>query len=172
MYMVNIMCNYKYMCYCAVLMKRLNEKQTEQLQIDWRTGQYTTRSLGDKWKVSPSTVINKCKGIAKDLKPVLTKHVELNRELANLNPHEALTVVQDADLLAKKLNYIAESAIENAKESMAFPCFDQNDFNKRADTLLKTKDAIVDKSADTAVQVNIGIEKMSREDLTRIAKGG
>lgn len=53
-----------------------------------------------------------------------------------------------------RLVWLSGAQMENAVQSMEAPCFSQQDFKSRAETLSKVKEFLVGKSPDTAIQIN------------------
>lgn len=73
--------------------------------------------------------------------------------------------------------FFNNSAIRNVKEAMDLECGSQFEFKARAETILKGREAVLGKTADTAIQINnnitgkISADEMTDDQLAAIAAG-
>ena len=58
------------------------------------------------------------------------------------------------DERTKHTMFFNNSAIRNVKEAMDLECGSQFEFKARAETILKGREAVLGKTADTAIQIN------------------
>ena len=66
-----------------------------------------------------------------------------------------VTVIEKTvETQVQRLEWLNASALRNAREAMETACVEQKDFLMRASTLGKTKEVLVGKDAEVAVQVN------------------
>ena len=126
--------------------------------------------LADKYGVSKGFVNKNCKGVERDAKELVTLGARYHHELAKFDDRFVTEIQKAVIMQACKLNYLTDMAMINAEESMKMKCDEQVDFKHRADTLLKTKEMIVGKSPETAIQVNNGPSISSVSEFKEIAQ--
>ena len=114
--------------------------------------------ITEKTKISKSSLSKKSNadGWSKETaKPALIqKAVDVLMAKETLN--ETAISVHD-ELVDERVNHTKlfnSVAIQNMKEAMSVPCENQNDFKARADTILKSKETVLGKTPDTAIQIN------------------
>ena len=133
----------------------IDPKITEAIVIDWRVGQFTQKDLTHKYKVSKGLVNRLCKGIPQDGKAIVTAGVQYNQALKRQDDIKMVTVIEKTvETQVQRLEWLNASALRNAREAMETVCVEQKDFLMRASTLGKTKEVLVGKDAEVAVQVN------------------
>ncbi len=121
---------------------------------DWKTGNFTERALASKYRISPTTAHNLVKGIDKSLGLLIGKQVAINQEVAELNEQEVSKFKQEVEDRTKHIQFFTHVAIKNVEEAMSGLCGDQLDYVRRAETILKGKEAVLGKTPDTAIQIN------------------
>ena len=68
---------------------------------------------------------------------------------------QALSVHEEiVDERAKRMEWLNHQALKNLQQAMAAECDGQADYNRRADTISKTRDVVIGKTPDTAIQIN------------------
>lgn len=85
------------------------------------------------------------------LQKKITEVAELKKELT---PLERDIIASVAFEKYKAQQYIEQIALENARQSMNAECDNQLDYKNRAATISMTKDVVMGKQPETAVQVN------------------
>ena len=121
---------------------------------DWKTGAFTQRELAEKHKVSNGYVAQKVKGIAQDNEALISAGVQYKQGLAQLNEQEMSSVSSIVDERTKHIQFFTHAAVKNVADAMAETCEGQQDYQRRADTILKGREAVLGKTPDTAIQIN------------------
>lgn len=126
----------------------------EDVLIDWRIGSLSMQAIADKHGVSKGFVAKTCKGVGRDVKPIVTAGIEYNQGLQAHDGRMVTAIESHVDLVVSRLEWLNRQAMRNVQESMDAQCAEQSDFRARADTILKSKETLVGKSPDMAVQIN------------------
>lgn len=121
---------------------------------DWRTGAFSQQGLADKHKVSKGAVNKLCKGVAQDTASIVTAGVAYQVGLAGQDDRNVTAVTELVNEQTKHLDWLNKAALKNASEAMKLQCNDQLDHVRRSDTILKTKETLVGKTPETAIQIN------------------
>lgn len=86
---------------------------------------------------------------------------------------QALAVHQElVDERVKRQEWLNHQAIKNLEQAMAADCAGQADYNRRADTISKTRDVVIGKVPDTAIQINNNSTPRSLSDFYAGAEPG
>lgn len=128
---------------------------------DWRTGEYSYSELAAKHKISKAKVGQLCKGVGQDLKTIVDAGVQFKSGLAEQDRRIVDAVNEVVDERTKHLIFFTNAAIQNVKEAMEVPCEGQQDFKYRAETIIKSKETVLGKQPDTAIQINNGTMSLS-----------
>lgn len=134
-------------------MARLKYNKDE-LLADWKSGTFTERDIAYKYKMSAGTAHKIVTGIDKTMEPLISKQVEINQELANLNEHEVSKFKQEVDERTKHINLFNNLAVKNAIKASELLCETQSDHERLSNTILRSKEVVLGKAPDTAIQVN------------------
>jgi len=151
--------------------KPLDKPVVDAIITDWRVGQLSQQAIADKHGVSKGAVNKLCKGIDQDGAPIVTAGIQY-RQALEAHDDRIVTAIESAvDERVKRQEWLNIQALQNVKESMAHPCEGQQDFQRRADTILKAKDTVIGKQPDTAIQINNSTGSIqSREEFRAIAE--
>ena len=121
---------------------------------DWRVGQLSQRHLADKYKVSVGYVAKITKGIPRDCVEIVSAGIAYNQALAKHDERIVSAIELAVDERVKRQEWLNHQALKNLQQAMAAECDGQADYNRRADTISKTRDVVIGKSPDTAIQIN------------------
>lgn len=136
--------------------KPLNKVIVEKILADHRTGAFSRQSLADKYKVSKGAVVKICKDVEQDMTAIVTAGVAYQQGLAG-HDDRIVTAVEAA--VTNKLDYMrlfSELAYDNASRASQLPCETQQDHERLSNTILRSKEVVLGKSPDTAIQINQG----------------
>ncbi len=134
--------------------KSLPETVSQDIVADWRTGEFSQQELADKHKVSKGAVNKLCKGVEQDTAPIVTAGIQYRQALAAHDDRNVTAVTAVVDEKMRHIEFFNNSAIRNVKEAMDLSCASQFEFKARAETILKGREAVLGKTADTAIQIN------------------
>lgn len=134
--------------------KPLDKSIVDSIIVDWRVGQLSQQAIADKHEVSKGAVNKICKGIERDGATIVTAGIQYKQALQGHDDRIVTAIETAVDDRVKRQEWLNVQALQNVKESMAHPCEGQQDFQRRADTILKAKDTVIGKSPDVAVQIN------------------
>ena len=121
---------------------------------DWRVGQLSQRHLADQYKVSVGYVAKITKGVPRDCVEIVSAGIAYNQALAKHDERIVSAIEQAVDERVKRQEWLNHQALKNLDQAMKAPCDGQADYNRRADTISKTRDVVIGKSPDTAIQIN------------------
>lgn len=134
-------------------MARLTDQQREHILAEFHIGR-SQNELAKKYEVSPATINKLCKGVVpKHLENVNTL-TRINTELAGESEYQVNAIHKEVDERTKHIQFFTSAAIKNVQQAMAEPCEGQSDYQRRADTINKGREAVLGKSPDIAFQVN------------------
>lgn len=85
---------------------------------------------------------------------LIIEAVRVEEAKANLEPLALEVHNEVVDERTKHLTWLNTAAMKNASDAMKLKCNDQLDHVRRSDTILKTKETLVGKTPDTAIQIN------------------
>lgn len=125
------------------------------LIADWKTGKFTERALASKHRVSPATAHNLVAGIEKSIEPLISKQVEINQELVNLNEQEVSKFKQEVDSRTRNLACIDSATMKNVsilakKIDLTLTVKDHRD----AQATFKDARETIAPKVETAIQIN------------------
>jgi len=132
------------------------KKLTPKIIGEFRTGEYSIRDLAKRHDVSIGFVAKHTAGVPRDGVEIVNAGVQYKQALATNDEHFVNAVNTVVDQRTEHILACNTAAMRNLNESMAAGCECQMDYKNRADTILKTKEVVIGKSPDTAVQVNVG----------------
>jgi hypothetical protein len=136
-------------------MARLTETNKSRLIADISTNQFSVRELGKKYGVSNATVQKYKDDADMQSEQVVNAGIAYKTGLAAIGDSVKVNAIVNAvDERTQHLIFFANAAVRNVQEAMAAPCENQADYQRRADTISKGKDASLGKSPDTAIQIN------------------
>ena len=121
---------------------------------DWRVGQLSQRHLAHQYKVSVGYVAKITKGIPRDCVEIVSAGIAYNQALAKHDERIVSAIEHEVDERVKRQEWLNHQALKNLQQAMAAECEGQADYNRRADTISKTRDVVIGKSPDTAIQIN------------------
>ena len=133
--------------------KPISQEISDEVLRLWRIG-WPAHHIADDKKIGLSTVKKICKGVQRDAAPLVASIVKNTQELKQ---HDSLMIAAIEDEVATitgRLEYLNRQAMRNVQEAMDARCIDQGDFRARADTILKSKETLVGKTPETAIQIN------------------
>lgn len=136
-------------------MARVSYNQSAML-ADWKTGEYTERELAYRHGVSPGTAHKVVKGTAKTLAPLISKQVEIKRELATLNKHEISSFEQVVDEHTKHIQFFTDVTVLNI-ETMAKKITEKTSIPEHKlaqEAIARGKETVFGKQPETAIQIN------------------
>jgi len=146
---------------------------------DWKTGEFTERSLAAKYKISVGTAHNLVTGVPKDLEPLIARQVSIKQELIKFSRQEVSKFEQvvcekSADLAFYRAssNLISDIALQKVVEKKTESTM--MELKMAQEVIGKGKENVYGKpGADVAVQINntVSAGEMSRADLMAIAAG-
>jgi hypothetical protein len=129
----------------------LDETLIAKIVADWRTGAFSQQALADKHKVSKGAVNKLCKGVEQDMTAIVTAGIAYNQGLLNQDDRMVTAVTAVVDEAASRMEWLNKAALKNVQEAMKASCENQQDFKHRADTVLKAKEAVFGKAAETVI---------------------
>ena len=88
------------------------------------------------------------KGIYQQL---IVDGARVKAEISTLDSTVLNVVEKEIEERTKHLHFFTHAAVKNVQEAMKMPCEDQNDHKLRADTILKGKEAVLGKEANTVI---------------------
>ncbi len=148
-----------------------NPKETKDSAIaHWKAGR-SQRWIADELGVSPASVNSWVKGIAQDNAELVNAQVAVKKELSMLSEQELNAVNEHVQDRTKHIQFFTNAAVRNVQEAMNAPCEGQADYQRRADTINKGREAVLGKTPDTAIQVNNNVQSatVSRDEY-RLAR--
>ena len=134
--------------------KALDTAIAEAIVRDWRIGRMSIRDLAEEHGVSRGKVGELCKGIPKDASAIVDAGVQYRQALAEHDGRMVDAIEQEVDERTKHIQFFTHAAVTNVKQAMADVCDGQADYQRRADTINKGREAVLGKAPDTAVQIN------------------
>ena len=143
--------------------KPLDPAIAEAIVVDWRVGQMSQRQLAEKHKVSLGMVSKLCKGVNQDAATIVNTGVQYRQALAAHDERIVNAVEQVVDERVKREEWLNIQALKNLDQAMKAPCDGQTDYNRPADTISKTRDVVIGKTPDTAIQINNQNHKQAYE---------
>lgn len=138
--------------------KALDPKVSKAVLADWRTGHYSVRELGEKHKIHYSTVAKLCKGVDKDLAPIVNAGIQYRQGIAGQDQQIVNSVDEVVDNAVALDRFFKNAAVRNVESALSKigSITDQQEHKHLADTILKGREAAIGKSPDTAIQINNG----------------
>lgn len=133
-------------------MGRLTDTDREKIMADYHIGK-SQNFLAKKYEVSLATINKLCKG-------VIPKHVDnvntlsrIKAELMRENEIQVNAIQKEVDERTRHIQFFTEVAIKNVQEAMLAECTSQFEFRARAETISKSRETVLGKQPDTAVNV-------------------
>ncbi|GEM_PF-4848851 len=99
--------------------KPIDDSVIQGILADWRTGEYSQQKLADKHEVSKGAVNKLCKGVAQDIKSIVTAGIEYKQGLA---AHGDRIVTAINDVVDKKIaqtKWLNKASMEVAEIALA-----------------------------------------------------
>jgi hypothetical protein len=151
----------------------------EALQADWRTGDFTSRDIAHKYKISIGLVSKLTKGLPKDLMPLVNKKVEVKQELARLDEKSVNAVNTVVHEKTKHIQFFNNATIKNI-QTMVKKIDEETTIAEHRlaqDAIAKGRETVLGKQPDTAIQINNNVnnsplEKMTDAELAAIIAQG
>lgn len=82
--------------------------------------------------------------------------VRVKAEFGTLNLAQQEIVSAEVDQRTKHIQFFSHAAVTNVKQAMSDVCDGQADYQRRADTINKGREAVLGKTPETAIQINTG----------------
>ena len=136
--------------------KGLDKDKADAILIDWRLGQLSQQQIAEKHDVSKGVVNKICKGVEQDAASNVTAGIQYWRGLKGHDDRMVTAIENEVTIQSKRLDLLAELAMDNVKQAMEAKCNGQADFRHRAMTINAAKENLVGKTPTVAVQVNQG----------------
>ena len=135
----------------------------------------TLTQIVEKTKISKSSLSKKshADGWSKEtVKPALIqKAIDVLMAKETLNETEVSIHEELVNERVSHTKLFNSVAIQNMKEAMSIPCENQNDFRARADTILKSKETVLGKTPDTAIQINnVPLLSITQQEFAQTAR--
>ena len=136
---------------------KTTEKEWDRAKEYFESG-LTLSQIVEKTKISKSSLSKKSHAdewSKETQKPALIqKAIDVLMAKETLNETQVSVHDELVDERVTHTKLFNNVAIQNMKEAMSIPCENQNDFKARADTILKSKEVVLGKQIDTAIQIN------------------
>lgn len=143
--------------------KQISPNKIAEIVADWRTGEYSQRDLAHKHKVSLGFVSKHTKGVGQDMNAVVNAGIEYRQGLEGHDERIVNAVHHAVDERTKHILLFNNLAANNAIRASQLPCETQQDHERLSNTILRSKEVVLGKSPDVAVQVNNqGMDKEER----------
>ena len=128
----------------------------EQILADWRTGEFSIRTLAHRHDVSAAYVGKLVKGVPKDLSEVVDAGIKFRSALLQENRQVGDAVSQIVDEKTRHLAFFRDATVKNVSLMMEKIGRETSiDEHKAAqDTILKGRETVLGKTPDTAIQIN------------------
>lgn len=136
--------------------KPISPNKIAEMIADWRTGEYSQRDLAHRHKVSLGLVSKHTKGIAQDMNAIVNAGVQYRQGLEGHDERMVNAVVHVVDERTKHIQLFNKLAVNNALQAASLPCETQQDHERLSNTILRSKEVVLGKSPDTAIQINQG----------------
>lgn len=136
--------------------KSLDPAIAEVIVRDWRIGKLSIRDLADKHGVSRGKVGELCKGVPKDAAVIVDAGVQYRQALSVHDGRMVDAIEQEVEERTKHIQFFTNAAVTNVKQAMNDVCDGQADYQRRADTINKGREAVLGKTPETAIQINTG----------------
>lgn len=155
--------------------KATPKETVDKIVSAWRTGEYSQRELAKKFKVSAGLVAKYTKGVEQDVSAIVSAGVQYKQGLATHREQSAhiVNAIETAvDERTRHIQFFTDAAIQNVQEALRAPCEGQQDFRYRAETIIKSKETVLGKQPDTAIQINNGqvLAEMNKDQFRSEAR--
>ena len=140
--------------------KPLDPAVADAIVTDWRMGRLSIRDIADKYEVSHGKVGQLCKGVERDLLPIVDKGTQYKTELSAHDGRIVDAVQKEVEERTKHIQFFTNAALRNVQSAVKkiTEATSQAEHRMLAETILKGKEAVLGKEVDTAVQVNNGVQ--------------
>jgi hypothetical protein len=116
------------------------------------------REISEKTKIAIPNISKRAKADgwskANEKQTLIQAAVRVAEAKANLGDTALAVHDEIVDSIVSRLERLNRHAITNVEEAMKLRCENQTDHKARADTILKSKETLVGKSPETAIQIN------------------
>ncbi len=138
--------------------KPLDPAVADAIVTDWRMGRLSIRDIADKHDVSHGKVGQLCKGVERDLLPIVDKGTQYKTELSAHDGRIVDAVQKEVDERTKHIQFFTHAALRNVQSAVKkiTETTSQAEHRMLADTILKGKETVLGKEPDTAIQINNG----------------
>lgn len=134
--------------------KPIPKEKIDKILAEWRTGSYSQRDLADKHKVSAGMVAKLTKGIDKDCERIVSAGVAYNQGLSGHDEQTVSAITMAVEERSRYIKFFNDAALTNTKRALSLPCETQQDHERLSNTILRSKEVVLGKQPDTAIQVN------------------
>lgn len=143
-----------------------NPSSDDTILADWDTGEYSRehggsksqRDLAYKHKVSIGKISKLVKGREPSMYKVVNDLVSAKQILAEQNEQTVNSVNSIVDERTKHIQLFNSLAAMNAINASQLPCESHQDHERLSNTILRSKEVVLGKAPDTAVQINNSAE--------------
>jgi len=139
-----------------VAAKSIDKKVSDAILIDWRVGRLSQRDIADKHKISVGVVNRICKGVERDMLPIVNAQVQVNQGLANQDERMVNAVHDAADEIVRHQKFfrganmlVANTVAIKVKEQGRNASF--MELAQAATALSKTQESVLGKAPDTVI---------------------
>lgn len=126
----------------------------ERIIAEWRTGEYSQRDLAARNKVSAGMVAKLTKGVEQDVSAIVSAGVQYRQGLAEHDEQTVSAVSIAVDERTKHIKLFNSLAANNAIKASRLPCETHQDHERLSNTILRSKEVVLGKAPDVAVQIN------------------
>ncbi|MEC4682365.1 MAG: hypothetical protein VST70_01605 [Nitrospirota bacterium] len=147
---------------------KISDDIREKILADWRTGEYTIRTLAHRHDVSSATAGKIVKDVPKDLLEIIDAGVKYRSAILSEKRQVGDALSQIVDEKTRHIAFFANATVKNVSLMMEkIGGRTTIDEHKTAqDTLLKGRETVLGKSPETAIQINNQLPKKSLEDYS------
>lgn len=136
--------------------KPLDPKTGDAVLIDWRVGQLSQRDIAEKHKISLGLVNRLCKGVERDMAPIVNAQVQVNQGLANQSERMVNAVHDAADEIVRMQRFFrgANMLVANTVATKVKNDGDKatyKDLASAAVALGRTQESVLGKMPDTVI---------------------
>ena len=130
---------------------------------DWRIGKMSQRQLAKEHGVSLGAVSKLCKGVEQDGVAIVNAGTQYRQALAGHDERMVNAVEREVDERTAQIQFFTNATMRNVAKLMKDHVDKEGvtpviEHKLTQDTIAKGKETVIGKTADTAVQINIGHE--------------
>ena len=130
------------------------EEVKQKVIAEHRTGKYSIRELAARNGISRSKAGELVMGIEKDSESIVDAGVQYKQGLAQHGGQMADAIADAVDERMRHIRLFNSLAANNAIKASRLPCETHQDHERLSNTILRSKEVVLGKSPETAVQIN------------------